>query len=307
MPVKSYGPPATTFANPFARAATGSGQAAKKHDESSLASIIDTIEAIIIALILTLTFRAFIVEAFVIPTGSMAPTLFGAHVNVICPKCGYVFTRETTLDKQRMGANLVQMNEHAELTDNRAIPSEQAYNYIFCPNCAYPIDPQQLPQRLPPVTITDGNAGARSVPFAWTNNGDRILVMKYLYALADPHRFDVIVFKEPMHGRDNFIKRLIGLPGETVEVINGDVFIGEPGKSAAGDLMIARKPAHIQRALWQVVYDNDFYPRDEGGPRDDGSVWTNPWAGAGATAEQWDNRAEKTVFTYAGAGGDIAV
>ena len=83
--------PTTTFANPFA----SKKDPAKKTEDTSLAGIIDTIEAIIIALILALTFRAFIVEAFVIPTGSMAPTLLGAHINVICPKCGYVFTRET--------------------------------------------------------------------------------------------------------------------------------------------------------------------------------------------------------------------
>src|SRR5688500_6452646 len=67
---------------------------AVKGDDASLASIIDTIEAIIIALIMALTFRAFIIEAFVIPTGSMAPTLLGAHFNVTCPQCGYSFTRD---------------------------------------------------------------------------------------------------------------------------------------------------------------------------------------------------------------------
>src|SRR5688572_10989508 len=51
----------------------------------------DTIESILIAFILAFIFRAFVVEAFVIPTGSMAPTLLGAHARVTCADCGYQF------------------------------------------------------------------------------------------------------------------------------------------------------------------------------------------------------------------------
>src|SRR5438094_9805641 len=52
----------------------------------------DTVESILVAFILAFVFRAFIVEAFVIPTGSMAPTLLGAHMRFKCPDCGYDFT-----------------------------------------------------------------------------------------------------------------------------------------------------------------------------------------------------------------------
>src|SRR5690349_17403579 len=51
----------------------------------------DTIESILIAFILAFIFRAFVVEAFVIPTGSMAPTLLGAHARFTCDECGYQF------------------------------------------------------------------------------------------------------------------------------------------------------------------------------------------------------------------------
>src|ERR671913_444062 len=51
----------------------------------------DTIESILIAFILAFIFRAFVVEAFVIPTGSMAPTLLGAHARFTCDDCGYAF------------------------------------------------------------------------------------------------------------------------------------------------------------------------------------------------------------------------
>ena len=49
----------------------------------------ETIESIALAVILAFLFRAFVAEAFVIPTGSMAPTLMGQHKDVQCPECGY--------------------------------------------------------------------------------------------------------------------------------------------------------------------------------------------------------------------------
>src|SRR6476620_9687944 len=52
-------------------------------------AIRETVESIVIAFVLAFLFRTFEAEAFVIPTGSMAPTLMGRHKDVDCPKCGY--------------------------------------------------------------------------------------------------------------------------------------------------------------------------------------------------------------------------
>src|SRR5918992_4102097 len=60
--------------------------AAHHHHEGSVK---ETVESILVAFILAFIFRAFVVEAFVIPTGSMAPTLLGAHVRMRCDDCGY--------------------------------------------------------------------------------------------------------------------------------------------------------------------------------------------------------------------------
>src|ERR1044072_9265524 len=70
--------------------ATASVESVSK-SASSDAGVKETIESILIAFILAFSFRAFIVEAFVIPTGSMAPTLLGAHMRYRCPDCGYRF------------------------------------------------------------------------------------------------------------------------------------------------------------------------------------------------------------------------
>ena len=51
----------------------------------------ETVESVVIAFILAFMFRTFEAEAFVIPTGSMAPTLQGRHKDIVCPQCGYEF------------------------------------------------------------------------------------------------------------------------------------------------------------------------------------------------------------------------
>jgi signal peptidase I len=280
----------------------------KPKSAASASNTKDTLESIIIALIFALTFRAFLVEAFVIPTASMAPTLLGAHARVICPKCGYEFDQNVSIDKYYDDNGNPQYNTTRDLfTSTRFLttrderfsgPEPMGSQTRRCPNCGYRIDGSQLPELI--NTLTPRNLQGPEY-FAWTNNGDRILVMKYLYSIVDPKRWDVIVFKEPTTARDNYIKRLIGLPGETVEVIGGDVFIRAAGAPATAPELIQRKPDDVQNAVWQLVYDNDHYPIDEGKPRPYGIderdgrnyivkqevAWHTPWRGQGATASNW--------------------
>jgi len=59
--------------------------------------------------------------------------------------------------------------------------------------------------------------------------GDRIVANRMSYWFSEPQRFDIVVFPFPDDEKQLFVKRIIGLPGETVEVINGAVYInGEP-------------------------------------------------------------------------------
>ena len=75
--------------------------------------------------------------------------------------------------------------------------------------------------------------------------GDRLFVTKYSYGYSkhsfpfspnifkgrilhnEPKRGDVIVFKTPTDNRTDFIKRLIGVPGDTIQFIDGDVFLNQ--------------------------------------------------------------------------------
>src|SRR5688572_15499730 len=71
------------MANPTAQPATP--------HKTQKESIQDTIISVVIAFALAFVFRGFVVEAFVIPTGSMAPTLMGAHERFRSDKTGYTW------------------------------------------------------------------------------------------------------------------------------------------------------------------------------------------------------------------------
>jgi signal peptidase I len=99
-------------------------------------------------------------------------------------------------------------------------------------------------------------------------NGDRILVGKCFYQFFQPKRWDVIVFKNPLNPSENYIKRLIGLPEEEVEIIDGDIYIN--GR-------IQRKPPKVQNELWMPIYDNDYQPVRSREGSFNGRFWRQPF------------------------------
>lgn len=54
---------------------------------------------------------------------------------------------------------------------------------------------------------------------------DRIFGFRLAYQFQDPKRYDIVIFKYPDDPQELFIKRIIGLPGETVEIREGKVYI----------------------------------------------------------------------------------
>jgi signal peptidase I len=57
------------------------------------------------------------------------------------------------------------------------------------------------------------------------HEGQWVVVNKALYFFGEPQRGDVVIFREPNGQRDDYIKRIIGLPGDTVEVKSGAVYV----------------------------------------------------------------------------------
>lgn len=56
-------------------------------------------------------------------------------------------------------------------------------------------------------------------------NNDQLIVDKMTYRFSDPQRFDIIVFPFDKENGVYYIKRIIGLPGETVQIIGSDIYI----------------------------------------------------------------------------------
>lgn len=57
------------------------------------------------------------------------------------------------------------------------------------------------------------------------HNGQYIIINKLIYQLKEPERGDIIVFQYPNDPSRDFIKRVIGIPGDTVRIEHGRIFI----------------------------------------------------------------------------------
>lgn len=158
-------------------------------------SIRESLETIVFVVVLVFLLKQFVVEAFVIPTGSMAETLYGYQKNIDCPECGFDFP----------------VNSSEEVEEDRNGHRNRVLGYC-CPNCRYQ-------HRFKEADESPGNS-----------SGDRVLVNKWIYHKYPEARGDVVVFKYPVSpqkhlGAQNYIKRLWGLGGETIAIWRGDLYV----------------------------------------------------------------------------------
>lgn len=75
----------------ISRGEIASGESVSEKRKERATEIANTFEWLITAFILAFVFKTFVMEAFRIPTGSMADTLKGAHYRLRCPQCGYKY------------------------------------------------------------------------------------------------------------------------------------------------------------------------------------------------------------------------
>ncbi len=223
-------------------------------DSNSPSASRETVESIAVAVILAFLFRGFVAEAFVIPTGSMAPTLRGRHMDIVCPQCDFEYNTGASMENEENG------HARGEVTET------------CCPICNFAL-------RL------DKAADPNDRSF----NGDRILVSKFAYQLNEPERWDVIVFKYPGNAKQNYIKRLVGLPGETIQIRHGDIHTVD----AEGRANIVRKPPSKLKAMLHVVDDTDYVApalREVG--------WPSRWQTASEVSDdqQWRQTADDRAY-----------
>ena len=167
--------------------------------------------------IVVLTLRALAIEPFGVPTGSMASTLYGNHKTCTCPRCGCPVVVGAP-NGQRLDANA----------------GRNSYASAWCPNCY------------------QGDLHLDQVPEVV---GDRLLVDKSIFEWRKPRRWEVAVFRNPSDLSKPYVKRVVGLPGETVQIREGDVYANN---------RLIRKTFAECRAMRVLVFDNDFQPQGEG-------------------------------------------
>lgn len=301
-----------SFIPAFGEKPRPAGAAAPQHLDSTR----EVVETVVFVVVLVLMLKSFVAEAFVIPTGSMAETLYGYQTVVQCPKCQIKFP-----------VNASGEVEGTDTNDPSQPKRREPLTGCYCPNCLFH------------VSLT-GEKGSGKNP--GPSSGDRVLVAKYVYEFGDPRRLDVVVFKFPGGGEHafpegsgpvkahvpiNYIKRLVGLPGETVVIYRGKLYTGLVPERAdgypneakanpaelwqaaymrpndedairlfnAGQFAIVRKPPEVMLAMRRLVYDNDHQASDL--PGDEWQRWASDHNGGWAAAD------DRKSFTHRGGDG----
>jgi signal peptidase I len=256
-------------------------------------SVRETVESIAMAIALAMIFKVLQAEAYMIPTGSMAPTLMGQHIEVACDGCGYYFQ-----------AGAKDEGPSAQQSRNSARAEAVVGLWAQQVRCPMTFEVRDLERSLFPRSKSPEGQPIESRPNDESFAGDRIVVSKLEYLFRDPERWDVIVFKYPGAAKVNYIKRLVGLPGETLTINNGDVFI-QPTDRVDPQLpraaVIARKPADKLANIAVPVQDSHYFSREmrqAGLPpawlptaRSANVDEENGWSGRQVTDSRWEIRA----------------
>ncbi len=251
----------------------------------------EIVETVVFVVVLVLLLKSFAAEAFVIPTGSMAETLWGYQKVVTCPTCKYQFPVNASKEadaqegakletivgctcpnclqeialkaKFRFTDDLLKNIEEKMLRDTgaRSLPPGLRSKLEDLTRKSYEgresfaeelqrvfgneqPELQQALLSLVPAHPKESQPGVVSIPDPGWTSGDRVLVSKFIYEMFGslPNRLDVVVFKFPgdsgggegpwphsgpqkNHVPINYIKRLIGLPGEMIAIKGGKLYV----------------------------------------------------------------------------------
>jgi signal peptidase I len=189
------------------------------------------IELATLALTLGLFVRTWLLEGLLVPlivvSGSMANTLVGPHYDVTCPACGQPYVVGTDQGRPvrtccpNCGWIDKGLADVPDVVGDRVLVDKSAFLLRSGYETAAPSPPTPFPQK----------AGG---------------------AFGGPERFDVVAFHHPQRAAEVFIKRVVGLPGEAIQVRDGDLYV---------DGRIVRKTLDQQRALGVLVHDASHMPQ----------------------------------------------
>ena len=118
-----------------------------------------------------------------------------------------------------------------------------------------------------------------SIPTGSMENGimsnDRIVAFRLSYMFRDPARFDIVIFRAPDDESRLYVKRIIGMPGETVVIRDGLVFVDEGEVPLRDDFV--REPVLGNYGPFVVPYESFFVLGDNRGNSEDSRAWDNPF------------------------------
>lgn len=103
--------------------------------------------------------------------------------------------------------------------------------------------------------------------------GDRVIGNRLSYLIKKPERFDIIIFKFPDDESLLYIKRIIGMPGEKVEVRDGKVYIDD-SETPLDDSFVLETPLG-NWGPYVVPEDHYFVMGDNRNDSKDSRYWTN--------------------------------
>ena len=247
----------------------------KKKSKKEKGFFRENIESILIAVALAFVLRIFVVEAFKIPTGSMAPTLLGVHKNVKCPNCNWKFKSNHNVDYVKCSNCLykIRISNNGNKGGSRILGNKFSYDFgkpsrwdvavfkypfgdVTCMSCGFSSSQSMMCEKCSNSPKIENFIKSKVNSFFKRSFG----IKQYHTVLCKSCNTTGAILCEQCGStnvhivRKNYIKRLIGLPEEKLQIANGDIYIN--GK-------IVRKPEKVQDALWAPVFDSNYPAKQE--------------------------------------------
>lgn len=109
--------------------------------------------------------------------------------------------------------------------------------------------------------------------------GDRIIASRLAYINNDPERYDIIIFRNPDNEEECFVKRVIGLPGETVQIVNGIVYVTQTNGETIqlDDSFVTNCEPYGDFGPFEVPEDSYFMMGDNRNTSWDSRFWDNKY------------------------------